>query len=301
MEIVVKRSEERLIADLQEQQHSFPSNRCLHIRLSQMEMNRDEVLSNLLVALEGVVTFYQTTIYICHDNDLFLLNRSLSRKTVEKLFNVFCPSLSPVQQTQFAGLASLFEVGIEWQKMRAILEKKIEKRDAKHIDTKTREALSVASHEETIEEISAELIRSLSERRSNRKSPEVMVVEDDPFSQKLVSNALREQYAFAMTGDGQGAILNYVRKAPDILFLDIGLPDIDGHQVLAEIFKIDPNAYVVMFSGNGDKENIMRAVELGAKGFVGKPFTKSKLFQYIEKSPFVQAKKKEKGHGDTVH
>jgi two-component system chemotaxis response regulator CheY len=86
-----------------------------------------------------------------------------------------------------------------------------------------------------------------------------------------------------------------------VLFLDIGLPDIDGLKVLERIFKLDPQAYVVMFSGNGSKEHIMRAVELGARGFVGKPFTKEKLFQYIEKSPFVQARHvKEISHGHTI-
>jgi len=49
-----------------------------------------------------------------------------------------------------------------------------------------------------------------------------------------------------------------------------------------------------MFSGKGDRDNIMKAVEMGAKGFVGKPFTREKLFQYIEKSPFVIEKMKEK-------
>ena len=85
----------------------------------------------------------------------------------------------------------------------------------------------------------------------------------------------------------------YVNKAPAVRFLDIGLPDIDGHTVLKKVFEIDPDAYVVMFSGNGDKENVMKAVKTGAKGFVGKPFTKDKLYQYIDKSPFVQTKQKE--------
>jgi FixJ family two-component response regulator len=45
-----------------------------------------------------------------------------------------------------------------------------------------------------------------------------------------------------------------------------------------------------MFSGNGDRDNIIKAMQLGAKGFVGKPFTKDKLIAYIEKSPFIIAK-----------
>jgi len=115
-------------------------------------------------------------------------------------------------------------------------------------------------------------------------------VEDDLFSQRLVANVLQSKFELTMAEDGQGAIMGYVKHAPDVLFLDIGLPDIDGHAVLEKLFQIDPQAYVVMFSGNGDKENVMKAITLGAKGFVGKPFSEDKLLQYIHKSPFIQAR-----------
>ncbi len=130
-------------------------------------------------------------------------------------------------------------------------------------------------------------------RREARKTSAIMVVEDDAFTQKLIQNTIKDTHKLSIAGDGQGAIMTYVNKAPDVLFLDIGLPDIDGLKVLEKIFKIDPHAYVVMFSGNGDKKNILKAIELGAKGFIGKPFTKDKIFQYINKSPHIQRKSKQ--------
>jgi FixJ family two-component response regulator len=57
-----------------------------------------------------------------------------------------------------------------------------------------------------------------------------------------------------------------------------------------------------MFSGNGDRPNVLKAVQLGAKGFIGKPFSRDKIFQYINKSPFIAGKKsKEQGYGRYIH
>jgi DNA-binding NtrC family response regulator len=56
----------------------------------------------------------------------------------------------------------------------------------------------------------------------------------------------------------------------------------NGHVILQEIVSFDPDAFVVILSGNSFKENIIAALEDGAQGFVTKPFTKDKLLHYIE-------------------
>jgi len=180
-------------------------------------------------------------------------------------------------------------VGVHWRKLESLCRAKLEL-EKTAVASEEPSIIDFKSNASIFESINHDLIQSLQKRRSSRKSLEVMIVEDDPFSQKLVSNILNDHYSVHVTSDGYGALMSYVNFAPDVLFLDIGLPDIDGHEVLEKIFIIDPNAYVVMLSGNGDKENIMKAVTSGAKGFVGKPFTQEKLFQYIEKSPYVQEK-----------
>ena len=101
---------------------------------------------------------------------------------------------------------------------------------------------------------------------------------------------MQKKYKVYATQDGQGAVLNYLNKAPDVVFLDIDLPDMSGHDVLSKIFALDPEAYIIMFSGNGDRGNVLKAIERGAKGFVGKPFSQDKLTHYIQKSPFVKIK-----------
>jgi two-component system chemotaxis response regulator CheY len=127
----------------------------------------------------------------------------------------------------------------------------------------------------------------IDQRRSSRKSPHFMIIEDDVFSRRLVENVLQKQYPLTGLGEATNSLQTYSRIAPDLLFLDINLPDVTGHELLERIISIDPKAYVIMLSGNADRENIMQAMRKGAKGFVAKPFTKDKLFQYIERCPTI--------------
>lgn len=303
MLVVVKNAENTLLQELRSCWESFPSHRCLYLKCSQLEQGKEEWFPYLSAALKSFLDDTSAKLYLCHDNDVFVLCRTLTQKRVDEFLTHLFPILAPAP---VKGLAALFEIGVDWSKLRVLCEKKIEniklQQSKKQHQAKKKEEFSQLSCDETLKTLNKDLISSLPMRRTQRETPEIMIVEDDPFSQKLVGNALKGKYPISITNDGQGAIMSYVKKAPDVLFLDIGLPDIDGHEVLEKLFKFDPDAYVVMFSGNGDKENIMKAVELGAKGFVGKPFTQEKLLQYIQKSPFIQEKQnKEKTHGNLIH
>ncbi len=292
--MITKDAETLFLRDGKKLFETDPSQRCLYFRASQLDQDQKEWLPAIIKIiredfLEGI-----DGLYLCHDHDLFITGRFWTFKRLEQFLTHLSPQLPPASSP---GLASLFEVGVHWPQIRAICEKKIEnlhllQQRAKRTEEQKKH-LEAVSREEAFQTIDPELIRSLAIRRARRSAVEIMVVEDDPFSQKLIQNAIGKQYPVSITGDGQGAVLNYVHKAPDVLFLDIGLPDIDGHEVLKRIFEIDPNAYVVMFSGSGHKDNIMKAMGVGARGFVGKPFTKDKLIQYIEKSPFIQTKQKQ--------
>lgn len=303
--IVVKNAEEALLKELKSRREIDPTCRCLYWRAGLLGERRDQWLSPFLERLDNILLSDPGQAYICHDGDVFVIARTLTNKGLSSLVSHLSTKLGPAPAPHNGqGLADLFEIGMDIERLSTLCDKKIEHKKAleKMNADKKKTELAPVSREKTLREINDGLIATVNKRRLERDVPEIMVVEDDAFSQKLVSNALGGKYSLSISGDGQGAIMAYVAKAPDVLFLDIGLPDMDGHAVLERVFKIDPEAYVVMFSGNGNKENIMRAVELGAKGFVGKPFTKEKLFQYIEKSPFIQARhNREVAHGHSAH
>jgi len=117
-------------------------------------------------------------------------------------------------------------------------------------------------------------------QRATREGLHIMLVEDDPFTLQLVHNVLSE-HTIIRAMDGFDAVESYMLNAPNIVFLDIGLPTLTGHEVLAKILEFDPDAYVVMLSGNSYMEDVAKAMKNGAKGFVAKPFPKEKLVNYV--------------------
>lgn len=117
--------------------------------------------------------------------------------------------------------------------------------------------------------------------RQKRAKPCILLVEDDPASLFLTKRALGTDYEVISASSGHEAVRTYLHHAPDLVFLDIGLPDVSGHGVLEQISRIDASNAVVMLSANSFRDEIVRAMKLGAKGFVAKPFTRAKLLHYI--------------------
>lgn len=130
---------------------------------------------------------------------------------------------------------------------------------------------------------------NINQRRARREKSCVMVIEDDAFTRQLVKNAIQKQHDVTALGEATHALDTYASLAPDVLLLDINLPDVTGHELLERIMQIDPSAYVVMLSGNVDSHNVHQAISKGAKGFIGKPFTKDKLMQYIKNCPTIRS------------
>jgi two-component system, chemotaxis family, chemotaxis protein CheY len=126
------------------------------------------------------------------------------------------------------------------------------------------------------------------QERLNRQSDIIMLVEDDLFSRNIAKNALRSKFKLIEVSDGAKATQEYLAHSPDVLFLDIHLPNKKGPQILREIMEVDPQAYVVMLSADSAKDRIMHCMEIGAKGFIAKPFRGDKLFDYIRKCPTIR-------------
>lgn len=131
-------------------------------------------------------------------------------------------------------------------------------------------------------------IGSIALRRRKRTAPVVMIVEDDRFTANYAINILNKNYDVIHARNGEEAIILYIDHAPDIVFMDIHMPGINGHDALRAIKKIDPEAYAIMLSVDAQKDNIISASKEGAAGFLKKPFSKDRLLQVTRKSPFIQ-------------
>ena len=83
--------------------------------------------------------------------------------------------------------------------------------------------------------------------------------------------------------NGLQAVELYRKQRPDIVFLDIQMPDKDGIAALKEIKELNAEACVVMVSGFGSAENVKTAIDAGAKGFIVKPYNVNRIMGIINK------------------
>ncbi len=284
MKVIREQVEESLVQKLRAGDGLSDSKHVLHIRGLPFTPKDIEILPELITRWIG----QSGEIYICHDRDHFVFSPSLSIKTFTQIRECFQARFEhEYTSVRNARLLSLYEVEGNLQILIDVLESKI----ASKAEEQRQKAAQ--KHAESKEEKRAAFFRSMlypklidtvESRRNARTTLEILVVEDDPFSRKLISGAL-SSHSVTFAEDGYESISAYLHKAPDIVFLDIDLPDVTGHDVLIKTLSFDKNAYIVMLSGNSQGENVMAAIKAGAKGFIGKPFTKDKLFQYIAKCP----------------
>lgn len=117
--------------------------------------------------------------------------------------------------------------------------------------------------------------------------PSVLLIEDDPATRWLVRAALRDECTLSTVTSVDNymikykALNKYMSLMPDIVFLDIELPPSSGKDILVNMLRADPKAYVVMFSSHDTEDNIRESLESGARGFIAKPFNKSIMLDYI--------------------
>ncbi len=118
-------------------------------------------------------------------------------------------------------------------------------------------------------------------RRSTRAQPLVLVVEDDPSTALLLETLLSSFVTVVVAHNAHEAAQLYPRHVPDLVFMDIGLPDVNGLGLLEQLKKADAAAHVVMLTANATHANLAAATQAGAKGFLAKPFTRDKLQQAL--------------------
>lgn len=102
----------------------------------------------------------------------------------------------------------------------------------------------------------------------------VVVVDDSKLSRKILRNILEEAgYAvIAEATDGEEGIAAYLQFKPDVVTMDITMPNMNGMESLQEILAMDKKAQVVMISAAGQQKKIIEAIKMGAKRFITKPF-----------------------------
>lgn len=120
-----------------------------------------------------------------------------------------------------------------------------------------------------------------SKNRPLTRTPHLMIVDDDPLTRHIISNSLKGDYPLITAQNAAEAIEKHLLFTPNIIFLDINLPDCDGFTLLNYMQQYDPQCRVIMFSGNSYIENRLKAFATGASGFAAKPFNRGTFEHYL--------------------
>lgn len=120
--------------------------------------------------------------------------------------------------------------------------------------------------------------------RKDSQPVRYLIVDDSVFARKSLAKMIESfgGHLAGEAGDGCTAITEYARTKPDIVLMDITMPQMEGIEAAEKIVQKHPDARVVMVSSVGYQENIVAALQRGARHFVQKPVKPEVLYEVIK-------------------
>lgn len=114
----------------------------------------------------------------------------------------------------------------------------------------------------------------------------ILIVDDAAFMRTMLRNIL-EKEGFTVCGEaknGADALDRYKELKPDLVTLDITMPEVDGLTALKSIMEFDNKANVLMCSAMGQQTMVIEAIQNGAKDFIVKPFNSERVIEAVKKT-----------------
>ena len=113
----------------------------------------------------------------------------------------------------------------------------------------------------------------------------ILIVDDNDLMRTLLRGILRSENCqiIGEAKNGSIALEIIARNKPDIVFLDVMMPEMDGLEALQCIKSKHPEIIVVMITGNPSKENVEESIQGGASGFIIKPFNSAKVLDTLNR------------------
>jgi two-component system chemotaxis response regulator CheY len=111
----------------------------------------------------------------------------------------------------------------------------------------------------------------------------ILLVDDSKFMRGVLSKIVSEKYkVVGEAGNGLDGVRNYTTLVPDVVLMDIVMPEMDGITATKEITSKFPDAKIIMCTSMGQEGKVKKAIEAGAKGYIVKPFKGPEVLREIE-------------------
>jgi two-component system chemotaxis response regulator CheY len=117
-------------------------------------------------------------------------------------------------------------------------------------------------------------------------SPKIIIVDDNDLIRTLLRGILRAEDCEIIGEARNGTLaLELIEKSkPDIVLLDVLMPEMDGLETLQNIKQQYPEIIVVMITGSPSKDNVKESIQGGASGFIVKPFNSAKVIETLKRA-----------------
>lgn len=114
----------------------------------------------------------------------------------------------------------------------------------------------------------------------------ILICDDAAFMRMMIKDILTKN-GYTIVGEaenGQNAVEKYNETKPDLVMMDITMPEMDGIQALKKIKATDPNAAIIMCSAMGQQAMVIESIQSGAKDFIVKPFQPDRVLEAVKKA-----------------
>ena len=116
-------------------------------------------------------------------------------------------------------------------------------------------------------------------------SKKVLIV-DDAVVMRMMIKGILSKHGYEVVGEAQNgveAVDKYKQLQPDLVIMDVVMPEMDGITAVRQIMSMDPNAKIIMCTSMGQQALVVEAIQAGAKSFITKPFQPPKILETISK------------------
>lgn len=297
MDITTQMSERKIVEHVYKLRENPESWKCLWLHFSKlspktMNGNWKQLTVNALVEpLESG----EVSLYFCRDNEVQVL---INSDDVEILCNIIkylrlafiedplTASMEKEGAATLGDFATLYDIRTQYDEFFEVINRrwttvKNMMNGTIPISYGTEENPLETSTGDTLEPINPQLFANAIKIRSERPTIQILAVDVDKEGIRMMRKAL-PGYDIVRAITGKEALTSYEKTAPDLVFMELGLPDITGHQVLEQINAVDSKSFVVILTSHSYPEHVQSAMGNNAKGFIAKPFAFAKVERYIK-------------------
>lgn len=277
---VTNNTEETLLFAIEAKKGGSVAKSFLHCVFSDTKITPPDA-DSLVILLKDLLKDHNGVLYYCSDKDVFIewIGSAKGIKTaIEGEIAKHCLQKSPNWSPE--DFFHYYDINAHGEELRIICKHKIAKLSPEKFKLTPDLSTPVIKNLKFTPEQYIAFDNAI-KTRNNRKAPEVLIVEDQAFSRTLLMGILSHQYKCHTAKNAAETLSVFAGLAPDIILLDVELPDSNGHAIAKFIRNIDPNVWIIMITANHYQADIIAAKENKVQGFIVKPYSKQKILEIM--------------------